>query len=251
MNSVRLRVLVVFFIWQVLALGLSPKIQAADSFILQGLVGAGAFDSDSLTFRLSPEEPGEEEDLSTMPMIGFAGQHLLSGNRSRLGVEWGILLGWRSRSSSAVIGSQQVRIKIDSSLWLLDLSAGACFQQRLGSRWRLYLAAGPAMLFGEYDADEDIEEEGTDPAVAEDLSGGSESEFGVGGYARIGVEYEIAPTALVGFSVRGLATNLEFDNTVDATRLNGVQAFVTFTRNFGGSPDSRRRFGSAAAAGRW
>lgn len=247
----RLQGLLVLLGWLSLSAGLSSTAMATDSFIFQGLLGAGTYDSDSLTFRLPPEESGEE-DLSTMPLVGFAGQHLFSGDRTRMGVEWGILFGWRSRSTSAFIGSNQARVKIESSLWLLDLSAGVCFQQRLGSRWRFYLATGPAMLFAEYDAEEDVQEDGTtDPATASDVSGGNESEFGVGGYARIGVEYEIAPTALVGFSVRGLATNLEFDNTVDAASLNGVQAFVTFTRNFGRSLDSPRRFGSAAAAGRW
>lgn len=252
MNSLRLWGLGVLFGMMILSPRLSPSAQAADIFILQGLVGAGTFDSDSLTFRLSPEESGEEEDLSTMPFIGFVGQHLFAGDRTRLGVEGGVLFGWRSRSTTAFIGSQQARVKIDSSLWLLDLSGGVCLHQRIGSRWRLYLAAGPTMLFGDYDADEDVREEGTtDPATTTDGSGSSESEFGVGGYARIGLEYEFAPTALVGFSVRGLATNLEFDNTVEATKVSGIQAFVTFTRNFGHSPDSPPRFGSAAAAGRW
>jgi hypothetical protein len=170
-----------------------------------------------------------------MPFIGFISQHLFAGDRTQLGVEGGILFGWRSRSTSAVIASNQAVVKIDSSLWLLDFSAGVCLNQRLGSRWRLYLAAGPAMVFGEYDADEDVRamEGAVDPAADPAVRGGSESEFGVGGYARAGLEYEFAPLSLVGFSVRGLATNMEFDNTVDSSRVRGVQAFITFTRNFG------------------
>ena len=234
-SSIRLSGMFILFAWLFLSVVSPSAAQAADGYILQGLVGAGTFDSDSLTFRLTPEESGEEEDLSSMPFLGFIGQHLFAGDRSQLGVEGGILFGWRSRSTSAVIGSNQARVRIESSFWLLDLSAGVCLNQRFGQRWRLYLAAGPAMVFGEYDEDDysSAAEGDVEPTVGDTAGGGSESEFGVGGYARVGLEYEFAPQSLVGFSVRGLATNMEFDNTVDSSKVNGVQAFVTFTRNFG------------------
>jgi len=167
-----------------------------------------------------------------MPCIGFIAQYLFAGGATRFGVEGGALFGWRSRDTTIIAGNNQAVVKIDSSLWLLDLSAGVCLDQRLGERWRLYLAAGPTMLFGEYTADEDVDGE-VDPETAETYRRGSESEFGVGGYARLGLEYEFAPRALVGVSVRGLTTNMEFDNVVDGSRVSGVQAFLTFTRNFG------------------
>jgi hypothetical protein len=235
MTDTRSVCLLTLLAWLILSAAAPQAALAANGAFLQGVVGAGSFDADSLTFQLLPAESGKKEDLSTMPIIGFIGQHLFSGDRTQLGVEGGILFGWRSRSTSALITSNQTVVKIDSSLWLLDLSAGVCLNQRLGSRWRLYLAAGPAMVFGEYDADEDVMamEGAVDPAATPGVRTGSESEFGVGGYARAGLEYEFAPLSLVGFSVRGLATNMEFNNTVDSSRVRGVQAFVTFTRNFG------------------
>jgi len=204
---------------------------AAGDAILQGVVGAARFDSDSLTFQVDTEQDGEE-DLSSMPYVGLIGQYLFAGGSTRLGVEGGALFGWRSRDTTIVAGSNQAVVKIDSSLWLLDLSAGFCLEQRLGANWRLYLAAGPAMLFAEYEAEDDVEE-GADPETVATYRGESESEFGVGGYARLGLEYEFAPRALVGVSVRGLATNMEFDNAVAAKEVSGVQGFLTFTRNFG------------------
>lgn len=205
--------------------------QAAGGGLLQGVVGAARFDADSLTFRLPPSESGREEDLSSMPLLGFVGQQFFAGGATQVGVEGGLLFGWRSRHTSIVAGPEQAVIRIQSSLWLLDLSAGVCLNQRLGPRWRLYLAAGPVMLFGEHDENHDVGEEAASPAVAP--RGGSRSEFGIGGYARAGLEYEFAPQSLVGFSVRGLATDMGFDNAVDSSPVRGVQAFVTFTRNFG------------------
>jgi hypothetical protein len=234
MTSARLPCLLALLSCCLLLFASPPVVQAAGGPYLQGLVGAGTFAADSLTFRLPPAASGEEKDLSTMPFLGFIGQHLFAGDRTQVGVEGGVLFGWRSRSSSVLVGQNQAVVRIDSSFGLLDLSAGVCLNQRLGPRWRFTLAAGPAMVFAEYDADEDIRTAAgaADPAAAA-VRGGSESEFGVGGYARAGLEYEFAPQALVGFSVRGLATNMEFANTVDSSRVRGVQAFVTFTRNFG------------------
>jgi len=214
----------------------APAICASStaSNILQGVVGAARFEEKSLTFRLDPPESGKEEDLSTMPWVGLIGQHLLPGGRTRVGFEGALLFGWRSRETKVFLGSNQAVVRIDSSLWLADLSAGILLDQRLGSRWRIYLAAGPAMLFGEHDEDEQVKSSGENGTEeTENFDGGSESEFGVGGYARAGFEYELAPRAFVGFSVRGLATNLKFDNTVDSSEVNGLQAFVTFTRDFG------------------
>jgi hypothetical protein len=232
-SSIRLLALLICFLLSTAA----PRgALAASSRILQGVVGGARFDADSLSFRLSHEESGEDEDLSSMPWVGFIGQHLFAGGSTRFGIEGGVQFGWRSRDTSIVAGSNQAVIRVDSSLWLLDLSAGVCLDRRLGQRWRLYLAAGPAMVFGEYDEDEDVSsgEDTADPGATAAFEGESESEFGIGGYARAGLEYEFAPRALIGFCVRGLATNMEFDNTVDtAARVSGVQAFVTFTRDFG------------------
>lgn len=232
MTASRSTFLIALLAWPLLG-GYSPCwAQAADGFLLQGVVGAGRFDADSLTFRFPSAESGEERDLSSMPFIGFVGQHLFAGESTRLGFEGGVLFGWRSRHTTIVAGSNQAAIRIESSLWLLDLSAGICLDQRPGPRWRLYLAAGPAMVFGEHDAEEEFMDEPASPA---DVPAGDESEsaFGIGGYARAGLEYEFAPQSLVGFSVRGLATNMEFDRTVESAQVNGLQAFVTFTRNFG------------------
>lgn len=220
--------------FSLLSTGLPRTTQAAGDSYLQGLVGAAEFDADSLTFRVPSAEAADEEDLSSMPYVGLFGQHFVS-EATRFGFEGGALFGWRSRDTTVLLSQNQARVKIDTSFWMLDLSAGVCLNQRLGSRWRLYLGAGPAMVFAEYEEDGELEEgDAADPATAAAVDGESVSEFGIGAYGRVGLEYEYYPTASVGISVRGLATNLEFDNAVGSSEVNGVQGFITFTRHFRG-----------------
>jgi hypothetical protein len=170
-----------------------------------------------------------------MPYVGLFGQHFLAGESTRLGFEGGALLGWRSSDSTILLSQSQAVVKIDTSFWILDLSAGVCLNQKLGSRWRLYLGAGPAMVFAEYEEDGKVK---TGDAAAPDtvaaVGGESVSEFGIGVYGRAGLEFEYYPTASIGISVRGLATDMEFDNAVGSSEVNGVQGFITFTRHFQG-----------------
>jgi hypothetical protein len=231
MTNVRSTFLLALLACVLLSAVSAGEARAAGGGLLQGVIGAGRFEADSLTFRLPPAGAAGEEDLSSMPFLGFVGQHLFPGGATRVGVEGGLLFGWRSRHTSIVAGPEQAVIRIRSSLWLLDLSAGVCLNRRLGPRWRLYVAAGPAMLFGEHDENPAVEEEAAAPAVAP--AGGSGSEFGIGGYARAGLEYEFAPQSLIGFSLRGLASDMEFAAAADSSPVRGVQGFVTFTRNFG------------------
>ena len=218
-----------------LSSGLPRTTHAAGDSFLQGLIGAARFDEDSLTFRVPSSEFADEEDLSSMPYVGFFGQHFFAGEATQVGFEGGALFGWRSRDSTVLLSQSQSVVKIDTSFWMLDLSAGVCLNQRLGSRWRLYLGAGPAMVFAEYEEDGKVKAgDAADPDTAAAAAGESFSEFGIGVYGRAGLEFEYYPTASIGISVRGLATDMEFDNSVDSSKVNGVQGFITFTRHFQG-----------------
>jgi hypothetical protein len=200
----------------------------------QGLVGASGFNEDKLTFaEPALNDPGavSTNDLSNMPYLGIAGQYALFGTESQVGVDASLLFGWRSDDTSIIAGNGLARVAIDSELWLADLCIGLYAQTLLGNRWRLYGAAGPMMLFGEY-SDDTKEEDLTVTPVAEANNSNNESVFGVGGYAKIGLEYRLSDDAFMGIAVRGIATNLEFERTLEDGGLTGIQGFVTFTRAY-------------------
>ena len=210
---------------------------AADDFpptYVQAFIGAAEFDEEQMTFaKTSSNDPdaATANDLSSMPFLGFGGQYAFSEGNTHVGLDGTILFGWRSRDSSVAAGNGQARVKLDTDLWLIDLAMGVYAQTIFGDHWRVYLAAGPLMLFGEYaeEADED------DPEVTtteESEHSSSDSGFGIGGYARAGLEYRLANNAFMGLCVRGLATNLEFDGALDDSGLSGVQGFLTYSQPF-------------------
>ena len=200
---------------------------------VQAMVGAAQFSEDDLTFSetsTADDTTTSDNDLSTMPYLGMTFQYPFHGENSQIGLDGGLLFGWRSKDVKARGGDGQIAISIDSSLWLVDLSVGLFVKHTFLDRWRTYLAAGPAIVFGDYSEDTD-EDDSQDEAIKSPDN--SDSAFGVGAYARGGFDYLFGNNAYMGICVRGLKTNIEFDGAPDASSsLSGVQGFLTFSRHF-------------------
>lgn len=212
----------------------APTVHALDvtpSVYIQALVGAAQFDRDDLTFQRSVSSDTAtaiENDLSSMPYLGLAVQYPFGGENTAWGLDSSLLFGWRSRNKRVVASNNQVAISLDTELWLADLSAGL-YVAHTSQHWRAYVAAGPAVVFGEYDEKDDL----TAIPRQQTSSGNSDSEFGIGAYVRGGIEYRLSDRGFVGFCVRGLKTNIEFDSAPGASSdLNGIQGFMTFSRYY-------------------
>ena len=200
---------------------------------VQAMVGVAQFSEDDLTFSETSATDGtvtSDNDLSTMPYLGMTLQYPFHGEKTQVGLDGSVLFGWHSKDTRVRGGDGQIAISIDSSLWLADLSVGLFVKHTFFNRWRTYLAAGPAVMFGDYSEDTDEE----DPInETNEKNNHSDSEFGVGAYARGGFDYLFGPNAYVGVCVRGVRTNIAFDNAPDASSsLSGVQGFLTFSRHF-------------------
>ena len=200
---------------------------------VQGMVGAAQFSEDDLTFAepVSIDGTTSDNDLAQMPYVGLAFQKPFRGDAiTQIGLDGSIFLGWRSRSTRAVVGNGQIAVSIDSSLLLVDLSIGLFAKHSINQRWRLYAAAGPTIVFGDYSDDTDEEILAT---AAVTSANRNISEFGAGFYGRAGFDYQFSPNAYVGLCVRGIKTSLEFDDAPAASSgLSGFQGFLTFSRDF-------------------
>jgi len=198
------------------------------------LVGAARFADDDLNFRQSASNDPTTisvNDLSSMPYGGVVVQYPLGGENTVWGFDGSLLFGVRSSNSRVVASNNQVSIRLDSQLLLTDVAAGL-YLSHSSEYWRLYVAAGPAMMFGEYNEDMDQD----DLTVTPNLRASStytESAFGIGGYVRAGIEYRLNSLDSIGICARALKTNLEFDSAPDPTsNLSGVQGFLSFSRYF-------------------
>ena len=207
--------------------------EAPTPTFVQALVGAAQFSEDDLTFAETSTTDGtttSNNDLSSMPYLGMAFQHPFKGKNTQIGLDGSFLFGWRSKDTKVRGGSGHLAVSIDSSLWLIDLSMGLFVKHTFNNRWRTYVAAGPVMMFGDYS--EDTDEEDLETSEREKYDN-SDSAFGVGAYARGGFDYLFGDNAYVGVCVRGLKTNLEFDDAPEASSgLSGAQGFITFSRHF-------------------
>ena len=221
----------------ILISGFAPSaLFAADNTFptfVQGMVGVAQFSEDDLTFAEASTVRGttSDNDLSQMPYVGLAFQRPFLGDAiTQLGLDGGILFGWRAKNTRAVAGNGQIAVSIYSSLLLVDLSVGLFVKHSINERWRLYAATGPAVVFGDYSDDTDEEILAT---AAVTTSSNSFSEFGAGFYGRAGFDYQFRPNAYIGVCVRGIKTSLEFDAAPGASSgLSGAQGFLTFSRDF-------------------
>jgi hypothetical protein len=201
---------------------------------IQVFIGAAQFNEDRMTFqKTADDDPGTvtTNDLSTMPYLGIGGQYGFSEAETHIGLDATLLFGWRSHNSSVTAGNGQAHVYLDTELWMLDLAMGLYAQSILGDHWRLYAAAGPVMLFAGYTEDgkqEDLEASPTETSK----DSNTDSEFGIGGYARVGAEYRLQNGAFMGVCMRGVKTNLEFNTTIDDGGLDGVQGFLTYSQPF-------------------
>jgi hypothetical protein len=189
----------------------------------QALVGAALFDD--LTFeRTDPSNPARtvEADLSQMPLLGFAGQQRLGGEESaELGFEGGLLFGWRSDGSSLVAtGGGTAVVSISVRLYTFDLFCGPYGSCMLGERLRLYLGVGPLLLFADSRYDD------------ETSSSTSDGGFGVGGYARTGLEYVLDDGSMLGIGVRGMTADVDFSGPLGDVDFDALQVMLTYTQRF-------------------
>ncbi len=213
----------------VLCLGWTQAQAADDSkeeIFVQAMLGATHY-SDLSFEQQSITDPSveAESEISLMPTLGICGGMSLLKEPATLGLEGGVLFGWRSDSVTAVGHGGTIRVDIDSNLYLLDLFLGPYVSANLGQRWRIYAGAGPLMMVGQYDkrSDEHVSESET---IREDKTSMA---FGGGLYARTGIEFKFEDGSFMGLCVRGFRSRLDFEDVPEDIDVNGIQFLITFT----------------------
>jgi opacity protein-like surface antigen len=223
----------VLLIGQTCAYGNELTENWGESFSIQAIVGVVQFEGDDLKFdETSTIDPTlyAETDLSEMPVIGGIWQKTLRGEKTVLGFEGGILFSWKSDDVSARGSGGSAVVRIDNSIFLLDLSAGLYVHSILANRIRLYAAGGPVFMLVNYDVD--FEDEDTSIQTVIIREDESVSEFGVGGYVRAGVEIGVTENGLLGIGVRGVYAKVDLDDVDAELEMKSGSVFVTFTVGF-------------------
>jgi opacity protein-like surface antigen len=235
-----------------IVLGLAQAAAAAPPLVdrpdrVQIFLGVMDIDDDVGELQNDQGEP-VDVDFDNLPTIGIEVETPMGSHRDE-GLEYGINAGgglsWSGdgtsfRGTSGGNGAN-IRFRIDNSFLLAEFHLGGFLRGHLGKWADVYVGAGPAILFGSHDVeDEDGEEEdlgsGTEPVMLADgtiiLGDDSDSDFAIGYYARAGIEFNVGGNSQMGVGVRYLGAEMEFDDTIGKVDVDGLQILFTYSAWF-------------------
>ncbi len=196
------------------------------NYTVQALLGAVKFNS--LKYTPADSLDPVEIDVSLLPQLGGAWSTLPVGERLQFGLECSFLLGFRfDQVNYAAAGGSGLYINLSASMWMFDLAGGGYASLFLGEgqNVRIYAGGGPLMTYADYRTDSDYSD-------ASPSESSQESAFGLGLYARTGVEFRVREKGMLGLGARGTWSTIDFSEIGGSTDLAGIAAFVSYTAGF-------------------
>lgn len=197
-----------------------------ENYTAQGLLGAVQFDN--LKLDVTDSTTPTEIDLSLLPQLGGAWTTLPKGGRFQYGLECSFLLGFQfDKINYAYFEGGGAYVSISASMWMFDLAGGPyanLFLDR-NRRVRVYCGGGPLMTYADYRTDKNY----TDSTPDEN---NSETAFGIGVYARTGIEFRVYGQGMLGLGVRGSWASVDFSDVGGSSDLVGLAVFASFTAGF-------------------
>ena len=184
---------------------------------MQGFLGASFFEHVEVEDSGPGSVDGDRGDLDQLPLIGGGAQWLLGGERVNYGLEGLLSFSWRGDAEAFVIGGGGAAVAVDVDLLLLEFYGGPFASMFLGEKLRLYGAAGPLFQFADYSQ--------TGSGLADDGSG-----FGVGWYARSGIEFVLPSRTMIGFGLRWSDSTVDLGGNIGDLEIEGMQAMLTVSR---------------------
>ena len=176
-------------------------------------------------------------NFSSLPSGGMEGEYVFAKGWLHVGLNPGGSIAWKnddtniSGNLNSANGST-LRIDVDNSLLLVELHLGGYARGRLTDRITAYVAGGPMVMYGSHDVKNDNIEEvqpqhtGNRTVV---LTESDSSDTNIGYYARAGLDFQINESQHLGFGIRYMSTELDFDKTVGKVDIKGPQYVLTFT----------------------
>ncbi len=188
--------------------------------VLQGFVGVTFYDDVEVSTNDGTDVDGGGDSSSQLPLLGGGAQWKIGGEGIDFGIEGMMSLAWRSNATAFVVGSGGAAVAVDVDTFLFDLYGGPFVSKFLGGKTRIWASAGPLLEWADYDQET--------PFGQSDSGSG----FGVGLYARGGIEFAIGSGTMVGVGARWSDSTIDLDGGLDDLELQGFQAFLTVTKGF-------------------
>lgn len=193
---------------------------AAYPLALQVMVGEMVIPNDD------PQVRGGDYKVT---LFGLAAQKPFWGSWAQAGIETGALFNWKSETrafaASGGGGGGSLAVAVDIQQFLFDYFFGGYASVQPIKWFRLYIGAGPLLIYGARETDE------TDPATSQ-TEEKSDSGFSAGVYGRGGIDIIFTKNFMLGAGVRGTQTGLSFSDTAGKVDVEGWQYFGVITFSF-------------------
>ncbi|MEW6672273.1 MAG: outer membrane beta-barrel protein [Thermodesulfobacteriota bacterium] len=179
---------------------------------------------------ISNDDPQVSGGDYTITLFGAgAQQSFFGGNLAQAGIETGLLLNWKSETRDVSVsgggGGGSLAVSVDINQFLFDYYFGAYGSIRPIKWLRLYVGAGPLLIYGQRETEE------TDPATAQ-VETKSESGFSAGVYGRGGIDFVFTENFMLGAGARATRTGLSFNDAAGKIEVEGWQYFGVMTFRF-------------------
>jgi opacity protein-like surface antigen len=219
----------------VLALPAAPVCAARDDGpkpLLQVYFGVLELDDQSGQWSTGTQDP-IDVNFASLPTGGLETEYVFGRGWVHWGLNPGGSLSWKN-DDTEISGSLteqaggRLQVELDNSLMLAELHLGGYVRGRLGERVTTYGAAGPMVMFGSLEVNnEEIEPTPMDDSV--NVPDSNSNDVNLGYYARAGIDFEIEPNQHLGLGVRYLSTELDFDETTGKLDIKGPQYVLTLS----------------------
>ncbi len=176
-------------------------------------------------------------DFSSLPSGGVETEYTFAKGWVHWGLNPGGSISWKTddtRFSGRLANGNggTVVLEADSSLFLAEIHLGGYLRGRLSDRITTYAAAGPMVMYGSHDVNNENSTSAppqmtpTGTAVFEETDS---SDISVGYYLRAGIDFSIQNNQHIGFGIRYMSTELDFNKTVGKVDIKGPQYVLTYS----------------------
>jgi opacity protein-like surface antigen len=225
-----------------LTLSAAPVFAALDSTqdrkdapLVQVFIGVLELDNQTAEWNDIYEDT-VDVDFSSLPGGGIEAEYVFGRGWVHWGLNPGASVAWKNDDTniSGTLTEETggtLRVNLDNSLLLVELHLGGYVRGRLHDRVTTYAAAGPMVMYGSHDINDESVEGSTAPPPdgSVNIPDSSSSDTNIGYYARVGIDFEIAENQHLGFGVRYMSTELDFNQTVGKLDIKGPQYVLTLT----------------------
>ena len=211
-------VLSLFFLF-VSAASADDKSKKKDDLI-QVTFGVTYLDRNDAVFSAPDDDDSirAEATIDSLPTFGAMGQMPLWGESNHAGIEGGVDGSWRRDTSRVAASNGAVLIRIDNTMYLINIYYGLYGSISMWDKARLYAGAGGTATWGSVDLKSD----------SDTLSDETESAFGFGPYVRAGVEFSLPNNSLMGVGGRWVSPNVDFTSSYGKIKVQGFQFMLTY-----------------------